>query len=83
MHEGIQLAENHYVIVDRREAIKFAVDNASRNDCVVILGKGHETGQEIMGKISPFDDRVELKMPLGPLGPQNDSINNLSNFRSS
>lgn len=61
MHEGIQLAENHYVIVDRREAIKFAVDNASRNDCVVILGKGHETGQEIMGKISPFDDRVELK----------------------
>lgn len=61
MHEGIQLAENHFVIVDRREAIKFAVDNASRNDCVVILGKGHETGQEIMGKISPFDDRVELK----------------------
>ncbi|CAB5033655.1 MAG: UDP-N-acetylmuramoyl-L-alanyl-D-glutamate--2,6-diaminopimelate ligase [Actinobacteria bacterium] len=61
MHEGIQLAENHFVIVDRREAIKFAVDNTSRNDCVVILGKGHETGQEIMGKISPFDDRVELK----------------------
>lgn len=61
MHEGIQLAENHFVIVDRREAIKFAVDKASQNDCVVILGKGHETGQEIMGKISPFDDRVELK----------------------
>ncbi len=64
MHEGIQLAENHFVIVDRREAIKFAVDNASRNDCVVILGKGHETGQEIMGKISPFDDRVELKAAI-------------------
>jgi len=64
MHEGIQLAENHFVIVDRREAIKFAVENASRNDCVVVLGKGHETGQEIMGKISPFDDRVELKAAI-------------------
>jgi UDP-N-acetylmuramoyl-L-alanyl-D-glutamate--2,6-diaminopimelate ligase len=64
MHEGIQLAENHFVIVDRREAIKFAVENASQNDCVVVLGKGHETGQEIMGKISPFDDRVELKAAI-------------------
>ena len=64
MHEGIQLAENHFVIVDRREAIKFAVENASRNDCVVVLGKGHETGQEVMGKISPFDGRVELKAAI-------------------
>jgi len=61
MYEGIELTENHFVIVDRRDAIKFAVDNASQNDCVLILGKGHEIGQEIMGKISSFDDRVELK----------------------
>jgi UDP-N-acetylmuramoyl-L-alanyl-D-glutamate--2,6-diaminopimelate ligase len=61
MHEGLELAENHFVIVDRQEAIKFAVNQAARNDCVLILGKGHETGQEIMGKVSPFDDRVELK----------------------
>ena len=61
MHEGIELAENHFVIADRSEAIKFAVDNAAQSDCVLILGKGHETGQEVMGKISPFDDRVELK----------------------
>jgi len=61
MHEGIELAKNHFVISDRREAIKFAVDNASGNDCVLILGKGHETGQEILGKILPFDDRIELK----------------------
>jgi len=61
MHQGIELKENHFVIVDRREAIKLAVGHASQNDCVLILGKGHETGQEIMGKIYPFDDRVELK----------------------
>ena len=61
MHEGIKLTENHFVIVDRSEAIKFAIENAKESDCVLVLGKGHETGQEIMGKISPFDDRVELK----------------------
>lgn len=61
MHEGMKLLENHFVIVDRGEAIKFAVDNAAQDDCVLVLGKGHEAGQEIMGKILPFDDRVELK----------------------
>ena len=61
MHEGIELADNHFVIADRSEAIKFAIDNAAQSDCVLILGKGHETGQEVMGQISPFDDRVELK----------------------
>ena len=61
MHEGMKLTENHFVIVDRSEAIKFAIENALEGDCVLVLGKGHETGQEIKGKISPFDDRVELK----------------------
>ena len=61
MHEGMKLTENHFVIVDRSEAIKFAIENAVEGDCVLVLGKGHETGQEIKGKISPFDDRVELK----------------------
>ena len=61
MHEGMRLTENHFVIVDRSEAIKFAIENAVEGDCVLVLGKGHETGQEIKGKISPFDDRVELK----------------------
>jgi UDP-N-acetylmuramoyl-L-alanyl-D-glutamate--2,6-diaminopimelate ligase len=68
MHEGIKLTENHFVIVDRSEAIKFAIANAKESDCVIVLGKGHETGQEIMGKISPFDDRVELKNAIKSAG---------------
>jgi UDP-N-acetylmuramoyl-L-alanyl-D-glutamate--2,6-diaminopimelate ligase len=64
MHEGIELAENQFVITDRSEAIKFAVNNAEQSDCVLILGKGHETGQEVMGKVFPFDDRVELKSAI-------------------
>lgn len=43
---------------DRREAIAEALALADRNDVVLILGKGHEQGQEIDGKVHPFDDRV-------------------------
>ncbi len=44
----------------RREAIRFAVALARRGDCVVVAGKGHETGQEVAGTVHPFDDRLEL-----------------------
>jgi UDP-N-acetylmuramoyl-L-alanyl-D-glutamate--2,6-diaminopimelate ligase len=30
---------------------------ADPGDVVLILGKGHETGQEVMGEVLPFDDR--------------------------
>jgi UDP-N-acetylmuramoyl-L-alanyl-D-glutamate--2,6-diaminopimelate ligase len=69
MHEGMKLLENHFVIVDRGEALKLAVDSAAQDDCVLVLGKGHETGQEIMGKILPFDDRVELKNAIKSARP--------------
>jgi len=48
------------VIPDRREAIAYAVAQAERGDCVIVLGKGHEIGQEIKGIKHPFDDRIEL-----------------------
>ncbi|MGB9359764.1 MAG: UDP-N-acetylmuramoyl-L-alanyl-D-glutamate--2,6-diaminopimelate ligase [Acidimicrobiia bacterium] len=43
---------------DRRLAIRLAIQSASPDDVVLILGKGHETGQEIAGRTEPFDDRV-------------------------
>ena len=48
------------VIVDRSLAIRTAVNHASHGDVVIILGKGHEKGQEINGVVHPFDDRIEL-----------------------
>ena len=42
---------------DRREAIAQAIAGASAGDAVLLLGKGHETGQEIAGQVLPFDDR--------------------------
>lgn len=43
-------------IVDRREAIVFAIENASTHDTVLIAGKGHEDYQEIAGVRLPFSD---------------------------
>jgi UDP-N-acetylmuramoyl-L-alanyl-D-glutamate--2,6-diaminopimelate ligase len=57
---GLDIQEPSEVIVDRSTAIKAAVDEAKEGDLVLILGKGHEKGQEIAGVNHPFDDRVEL-----------------------
>ena len=45
------------VIVDRREAIKYAIEMANKLDIVVIAGKGHEMYQEIDGKKFDFNER--------------------------
>jgi UDP-N-acetylmuramoyl-L-alanyl-D-glutamate--2,6-diaminopimelate ligase len=43
---------------DRRAAIRAAVRRARTGDVVLIAGKGHETGQEVHGRVHPFDDRL-------------------------
>jgi len=37
-----------------------AIHLVSGDDVVVVMGKGHETGQEISGVVLPFDDRLVL-----------------------
>ena len=51
-------------IHDRREAIKFAVNQAQAGDIVVIAGKGHENYQEIEGVRHWFDDVVEVQSAI-------------------
>jgi UDP-N-acetylmuramoyl-L-alanyl-D-glutamate--2,6-diaminopimelate ligase len=43
---------------DRRLAIRTALSSARPGDLVLILGKGHEQGQEIGDQMLPFDDRT-------------------------
>ena len=57
---GLDVHEPSAIIEDRAEAIRAAVDQAQAGDVVLVLGKGHEKGQEIAGVNHPFDDRVEL-----------------------
>jgi len=56
----IDVTEPHAVIADRAHAIRSAVNAARAGDVVIVLGKGHEKGQEINGVVTDFDDRLEL-----------------------
>jgi len=51
-------------IGDRATAIREAVARAGAGDTVVVLGKGHEIGQEIAGVVHPFEDRAQLRAAL-------------------
>ena len=59
IENGIKKTKGKYVcIVDRIEAIKYAINMASKKDIIVLAGKGHEPYQEINGKKFPFDERI-------------------------
>jgi len=49
---------------ERRDAITRAVRLAGPADCVLLLGKGHEQGQEVAGVVTPFDDRLVVREAL-------------------
>ena len=55
-------------ILDRREAIQFAVSQASESDWVLVAGKGHETTQTIGDKVLDFSDRTLVNQLLGLAG---------------
>ena len=56
---GIGKTEGKYVeIIDRKEAIRYAIDEAQVGDVIVLAGKGHEDYQEIKGVKYDMDERV-------------------------
>jgi UDP-N-acetylmuramoyl-L-alanyl-D-glutamate--2,6-diaminopimelate ligase len=55
----------HVVVeVDRARAIGAALAAAGPGDVVVIAGKGHETYQELAGRVTPFDDAEVARQAL-------------------
>lgn len=62
MAAGIPQGSADAVIVDRREAIEFALSRYGGT--VVIAGKGHETYEEIAGRRYHWDDRDEARAAL-------------------
>ncbi|GKZ01972.1 UDP-N-acetylmuramoyl-L-alanyl-D-glutamate--2,6-diaminopimelate ligase [Paraclostridium bifermentans] len=56
--EGLDKSkENYKVVIDRKEAIKEAIEMAQKGDVILIAGKGHENYQ-VIGKVKHhFDDK--------------------------
>lgn len=62
IEEGTKKTKGIYkVIENRKEAIKFAMKIAWRNDVIILAGKGHETTQELRNKTIHFDERQIVK----------------------
>jgi UDP-N-acetylmuramoyl-L-alanyl-D-glutamate--2,6-diaminopimelate ligase len=57
-------AKRYEIILDRRLAIKKAVEMANPEDVVLIAGKGHETVQIMNGISVPFDDRAQARAAI-------------------
>lgn len=63
---GISKTEGkHISIPDRKDAIRYVINNGQPGDIIVLAGKGHEDYQEIKGKKYPMDERVLIQEILG------------------
>ena len=66
---GIEKTDGAFIeIIDRKEAIHYAIAHAKPRDVIVLAGKGHEDYQEIKGKKYPMDERVLIHEVVEELG---------------
>ncbi|MBM6618550.1 UDP-N-acetylmuramoyl-L-alanyl-D-glutamate--2,6-diaminopimelate ligase [Bacillus suaedaesalsae] len=63
MEAGVS-GKEYTSIVDRAEAIQYAISVAHQDDIVLIAGKGHETYQIIGNQVFDFDDREVAKRAI-------------------
>ncbi len=55
---GVHKTDGKYVVIpNRRDAIRYCMENAQDGDIIVLAGKGHEDYQETKGVRYPFDER--------------------------
>ena len=66
MEEGLDIVDKKKMlrISNRKEAIKTACRLATKNDIILVAGKGHETYQEIKGVKHHFDDKEIIRENL-------------------
>lgn len=53
--------QNYWLIPDRRQAIRFALQKANKNDLIIISGKGHEQSMCFGKTEQPWDDREVVR----------------------
>ncbi len=65
---GLCHPERAQVILDRAEAIRYAIGSTTSGDVVLLAGKGHEQYQQVRTEYLPFSDRLEAEKVLGLIG---------------
>ncbi len=64
--EGMKNVSTPYKVVEnRKEAIAYAINNAQKNDIILLAGKGHETYQILPTGTIHFDEREAVAEILG------------------
>lgn len=73
IEEGMKKTKGLYKIIEnRKEAIKFAMRIAWKNDTIIVAGKGHETYQLLKGnKKIKFDEREIVKQIASEMPDKN------------
>ncbi len=55
---------DYEVVLDRRAAIRRAIEIARTGDCVLLAGKGHERSMQTAAGSEPWDERVEAETAI-------------------
>jgi UDP-N-acetylmuramoyl-L-alanyl-D-glutamate--2,6-diaminopimelate ligase len=55
---------DYEVVLDRRAAIRRAIELAKPGDCVLLAGKGHERSMQVAGRSEPWDERAEAEAAI-------------------
>ncbi|MCR5800217.1 MAG: UDP-N-acetylmuramoyl-L-alanyl-D-glutamate--2,6-diaminopimelate ligase [Lachnospiraceae bacterium] len=59
---GLNVHHGKYmIIIDRKKAIEYLIDNAKPGDIVALIGKGHETYQDVKGVKTYFSEEEIIK----------------------
>ncbi|HXN77752.1 MAG TPA: UDP-N-acetylmuramoyl-L-alanyl-D-glutamate--2,6-diaminopimelate ligase [Candidatus Dormibacteraeota bacterium] len=62
--EGKAPGQDYEIVIDRRAAIRRAIELARPGDCVLLAGKGHERSMRMASGPEPWDERAEAEAAI-------------------
>jgi UDP-N-acetylmuramoyl-L-alanyl-D-glutamate--2,6-diaminopimelate ligase len=62
--EGKAPGRDYEIVIDRRTAIRRAIDLARPGDCILLAGKGHERSMQTASGSEPWDERAEAEAAI-------------------
>jgi UDP-N-acetylmuramoyl-L-alanyl-D-glutamate--2,6-diaminopimelate ligase len=62
--EGKAPGRDYEIVIDRRAAIRRAIELAKPGDCVLLAGKGHERTMRMASGAEPWDERAEAEAAI-------------------